>query len=162
MVRLLDAVQAIAVTLWVGVLWTSGLVVAPLLFETLDDRTLAGNIAGRVFELTAWIGLVCGVCILFIWFVLRRRRGSNHAVLWLVIAMLVLTLVGQFGIQPVLAAMREQVHPQPVMQSALSARFAFWHVVASLIYLAQCLLGAALVIMRTAPGAVAAVQKKPY
>ena len=154
--RVLDAVQAIAVTVWVGALWTSGLLVAPLLFATLDDRTLAGTVAGRIFELTAWIGLACGIGILIIWFVLRRRRASHHAVLWLVIAMLVLTLIGQFAIEPVLAGIREQVYPQPVMQSALSARFAFWHVVASLIYLAQCLLGVALVILRTATGAAAA------
>ena len=144
--RVLDAVQAIAVTVWVGALWTSGLVVAPLLFEMLDDRTLAGSVAGRVFELTAWIGLVCGACILFIRFVFRRRRGLHNSVLWLVIAILVLALIGQFGIQPLLAGIREQAYPQPVMQSVLGARFAFWHAVATLIYLAQCLLGAALVV----------------
>lgn len=146
MFRILEAVQAIAVTLWVGALWTSGLVVAPLLFEVLDDRTLAGAVAGRVFELTAWIGLVCGVCILFTLFVLRRRRGLHNSVLWLVIVMLVLALIGQFGIQPLLAGIREQAYPQPVMQSVLGARFAFWHMVATTLYLVQCLLGAALVV----------------
>lgn len=151
MVRVLDALQAIAVTLWVGALWASGLLVAPLLFQTLADRTLAGTVAGRVFEVTSFIGLLCGVCILIIWFVRRRKQGSQNTVLWLVIAMLVMTLVGQFGIQPVLAGIREQVYPQPVMQSAQGARFAFWHMAASGLYLVQCLLGAALVILQRAP-----------
>lgn len=150
-VRILDALQAIAVTLWAGVLWVTGLLVAPLLFRTLDDRTLAGTLAGRLFEVTAFVGLVCGLCILIIWFVRRRAREPQNYLAWLVVAMLILALVGQFGIQPVLAAIREQVHPQPVMESALGSRFAFWHVVATVLYLVQCLLAAALVILQRAP-----------
>ncbi|UCH46479.1 MAG: DUF4149 domain-containing protein [Betaproteobacteria bacterium] len=152
MVRFLDAVQAIAVTLWVGALWTSGLVVAPLLFQTLSDRTLAGTVAGRLFEVTAFIGLACGISILIICFVRRRARAAQRYLAWLVAAMLVLVVIGQFGIQPVLAAIREQVHPQPVMDSALGPRFAFWHMAATLLYLCQCLLGAALVIMQHTAG----------
>ena len=152
MARVLDALQAIAITLWVGALWTSGLLVAPLLFQTLSDRTLAGTVAGRLFEVTAFIGLVCAVCILIIWFVRRRTRESQTYLAWLVVAMLVLALIGQFGIQPVLAAIREQVHPQPVMESALGTRFAFWHVAATVLYLVQCLLGAALVVSSRATG----------
>ena len=151
MVRILDALQAIAVTLWVGALWTSGLLVAPLLFQTMDDRAVAGTVAGRLFEVTAFVGLVCGLCILIICFALRRARASQNYLAWLVVAMLVMALVGQFGIQPVLAAIREQVHPQPVMESVLGSRFAFWHVVATVLYLVQCLLGAALVILQRAP-----------
>ena len=156
--RFLDAVQEIAITLWVGALWTSGLLVAPLLFQTLSDRTLAGSVAGRLFELTAAIGLVCAVCILIIWVVRRRRRESQNYRAWLVVAMLVLTLIGQFGIQPVLATMREQVYPQPVMESALGARFAFWHTAATVVYLFQCLLGAALVVLSRATGQAASIK----
>lgn len=150
--RFLDALQAIAITLWVGALWTSGLLVAPLLFQTLADRTLAGTVAGRLFELTAAIGLVCAACILIIWLVRRRRRESQNNLAWLVVAMLVVAVVGQFGVQPVLAGIREQVHPQPVMESAVAARFAFWHVTATVMYLVQCLLGAALVVLSRATG----------
>ncbi len=156
--RFLDALQAIAITLWVGALWTSGLVVAPLLFRTLSDRTLAGTVAGRLFELTSMIGLVCAVCILIIWLVRRRSRESHNSLAWLVVAMLILALIGQFGVQPLLATMREQVYPQPVMESVVAARFAFWHVTATVMYLVQCLLGAALVVLSRATGQAAVIK----
>ena len=66
--------------------------------------------------------------------------------------MLVLASFGQFGIQPLLADLREQAYPQAVMESAFGSRFAFWHVVATVLYLGQCLLGLALVIMQRGPG----------
>ncbi|UCD69977.1 MAG: DUF4149 domain-containing protein [Betaproteobacteria bacterium] len=161
MVRFLDAAQTIAVTLWIGTLWTSGLVVAPLLFHALSDRALAGAVAGQLFEVTASIGLVCGVCVLIVWFVCLGTRGAPKKTLgWLVVAMLVLGLVGQFGIQPVLAAMREQMHPQPVMESGLGPRFAFWHIVATILYLLQCLLGLVLVLSLRGPGVRLAMAKQ--
>lgn len=147
MLRFLDAVQAIAVTFWVGALWTSGLLVAPLLFRMLDDRTLAGTIAGSLFATTALIGLACGACILIVWFLCQRGRAPHHHVLaWLVVAMLAVALIGQYGIQPVLTNLREQAYPQPVMQSIFADSFARWHMVAGILYLAQSLLGAGLVI----------------
>jgi len=154
--RLLDAVLAIAITLWVGALWSTGFLVAPLLFATLDDRTLAGTVAGRVFEATAFAGMVCAVLVLA-GLVFRHRAAVFRRVpFWLVVAMMVLTLVGHFGLLPVMAALREQAYPQEVMRSVLGSSFAAWHAVARVIYLAQCLLGAALVILMRAGGGNAA------
>jgi hypothetical protein len=45
--------QAVAVTLWVGGLWAIGFLVAPSLFHALDDRALAGDLAGRFLTLIA-------------------------------------------------------------------------------------------------------------
>lgn len=153
MIRLLGAIQSIAVTLWVGALWTTGLLTAPLLFEMVPERTLAGTVAGRLFETVAFIGLACGAFILLICWLRRRLRAPLHYhVVWLVLAMVVITLIGQFAIQPVLAALREQVHPQPVMQSAFSGSFAAWHAAAGILYVVQCLLGAGLVISNRVNG----------
>ena len=44
---LADALYAIAITLWIGGLWTIGYIVAPTLFYTLSDRVLAGALAGN-------------------------------------------------------------------------------------------------------------------
>ena len=38
-----DTLYAVALTLWIGALWTVGYVVAPTLFSTLSDRALAGT-----------------------------------------------------------------------------------------------------------------------
>jgi hypothetical protein len=144
--RLLEAVQALAVTFWVGTLWSAGLLVAPLLFVVLEDRAVAGTVAGRIFEATAIAGLACGALILALMVFKSRADVLRQLAFWLVMVMLALLLIGQFGLQPVMATLREQAYPQPVMSSEFGSSFAAWHVAARVIYLLQCLLGAALVI----------------
>jgi dipeptide/tripeptide permease len=153
--RLLSAVQALAITFWVGALWSAGFLVAPLLFRAIDDRTLAGNVAGRIFEATAFTGLICGLLVLVIMISRRRADILRQRSFWLVIAMLCLVLIGQFVLQPVMGALRAQAYPQEVMRSALGNTFALWHAAAQIIYLVQCLLGAALVISMIAQHAYA-------
>ncbi len=146
-VRLFDAVQAIAVTLWVGALWSTGALVAPVLFRMIADRILAGNIAGHLFSVTAFIGLACGGFLLIIRLIQDRTGALRQPVFWLVVSMVILVCVSQFGIQPVLAGLREQAYPEGVMHSALANSFATWHAVAGVLYLVQSTLGLVLVTM---------------
>ena len=63
--RLADALCTVALTLWVGGLWTMGYLVAPTLFRSLSsDRPLAGRLAGQLFELIGWVGLGCAAYLL--------------------------------------------------------------------------------------------------
>src|SRR3972149_5657994 len=64
--NLAAALQSIAATLWVGGMWVTGYVVAPVLFATLSDRTLAGLVAGRLFSLIAWVGMACAADLLIV------------------------------------------------------------------------------------------------
>ena len=57
--------ERILLTLWVGGLWAIGYIAAPTLFAMLDDRKLAGALAGQMFHIISYIGLVCGT-LLFI------------------------------------------------------------------------------------------------
>ena len=59
-----DALQSVAVTLWVGGLWVIGLVVTPFLFHALTDRAQAGLLAGHLFMVMAYAGLGCGAYLL--------------------------------------------------------------------------------------------------
>jgi len=145
--NLAAALQSIAATLWVGGMWVTGYVVAPVLFATLSDRTLAGLVAGRLFSLIAWIGMACAAYLLIDRLVRYRAGALRQALFWIVIVMLALTLAGEFGVQPVMAALKQQAWPSPVMESALRDRFALWHGVSSVIYLIESLLGAALIIL---------------
>ena len=52
--------ERIVAALWVGSLWAIGYLVAPLLFARLDDRGLAGFLAGEFFTVITWMSLVCG------------------------------------------------------------------------------------------------------
>lgn len=144
---LADALQAVAVTLWIGGLWVVGLLVAPLLFQTLPDRALAGDLAGRYFAAMAWIGLACGLYLL----VYRTQRFGAAALrqpfFWLVLSMLALAMAGHFGVQPILAGLRQEALPLEVMQSSLRDRFALWHGVAGVLFLTQCALGLAVAVL---------------
>jgi hypothetical protein len=150
-VRILDVVQAIAVTLWVGTLWSTGALVAPALFRMIDDRMLAGDIAGHLFGVTAFIGLTCGGCLLTARLILDRTAALRQPLFWLVVSLVILDCISQFGIEPVLAGLREKGYPEQVMQSALANSFATWHAAAGILYLVQSTLGLVLVTLVVRP-----------
>jgi len=47
--RFAEHLYSIVITLWVGALWAIGYLAAPTLFHVLDDRALAGKVAGQLF-----------------------------------------------------------------------------------------------------------------
>ena len=148
MKSLAAGLYSIALTLWVGGQWAIGYIVAPTLFYTVADRALAGSIAGRVFTLIAYIGIGCAAYLLL--FRLVRFGGTcfRQGLFWIVLAMLVLTVAGEFGVQPILAGLKDQALPQQVMESVFRNRFAAWHGVASVFYLIQSVLGLLVIYMQ--------------
>jgi hypothetical protein len=142
-----DALQSMTAALWVGGMWAIGFIVTPMLFATLPDRALAGLLAGKLFSLIAWTGIACALYLLVYRLACEGTGALRQGLFWIVLLMLVLTLAGEFGVQPVLAALREQALPKQVMESVLRDRFATWHGVASGLYVIQSVLGAALVIL---------------
>ena len=144
--RVADALCDVALTLWIGGLWTTGLVVAPTLFAELrGNRPLAGTLAGAIFELAAWVGLACATYLVA--FLIYRWRGAalRRGSFWLILVMLLLTAVSLFGIQPLLAQLKADALPREVMESVLRDRFSAWHGISSLLYVVQSLLGLLLV-----------------
>jgi hypothetical protein len=131
----LVAVQRILLTVWVGALCTVGFLVAPLLFASLDDRALAGTLAGSVFSVTAWLGLGCGL-VLLVSFRLAGRSAQWRT--WVVAVMLVLVSLGQFVLAPQVAALRAAGQVD-------SAQFASLHGMAGVLFVVTTLLGLALV-----------------
>jgi hypothetical protein len=146
--RFAEALHSLAVTLWAGALWAIGLLAAPLLFKMIADRTLAGSVAGRMFRYVALLGIGCGLYLLLF----RLARFGSHALrqafFWIVFLMLALTLVGEFGVQPILAALKQQAGAQAVMESVFRDRFAAWHGVASVLYVIECALAVPLVVLQ--------------
>ena len=136
----LHAGERILLTLWVGGLWAIGYMVAPALFATLEDRALAGTLAGVMFNIIAWVGLACGSLLLLF---NQLRHSGNRLNLRAVVlgVMLALTAVGQFVLAPKVAAMR-------VEGLAGSEAFATMHGIASVAYLLTSVLGLVLVVMR--------------
>ena len=147
MQRIAAGLFVLCLTLWAGALWTVGFMVAPTLFATLSDRTLAGELAGRLFALTGWTGLGCGAYLLIYLLMCDGWRAWRSAPLWLVLGMLACTLASQFGIQPLLASLKAQVWPREVVESVVRDRFATWHGISSIVYVIQSLLAVALVLL---------------
>jgi hypothetical protein len=140
-----DLLAAWAMTLWVGGLWAIGYLAAPVLFYNLDDKMLAGHLAGHMFTWIALFGIAVAAGLLV--FRLSRFGGKafKQGFFWIVLVMLLLTLAQHFGIQPILQQLKDQAMPQDVMQSLFKDRFAAWHGVSSVVYLIESLLGLALV-----------------
>ena len=138
--RLADASYLIVLTLWAGALWAIGYIAAPVLFSSLDDRLMAGMLAGKMFSVVGWLGLGCGAYLLF--FMLLRLGGGavKRAVFWLVFLMLVLAAAQLFGLQPLIAQLRSESVPRELVEAATRSRFATWHGVASVLYLVQSVL----------------------
>lgn len=143
--RVVPRARVLITTLWAGSLWTIGYLVAPVLFATLADRTLAGTIAGSLFKAQAWLTLVCGALVLLI---LQADKAwpQRRACQKLVLAMLVCTLIGFFGLQPMMAALREAAGATGVMDGATRTQFGLLHGLASMLYLVQSLLAVPLVL----------------
>lgn len=127
--------ERILLTLWVGSLWAIGFIAAPILFAVLEDRALAGTLAGEMFRALAWLGLVCGSLLLLFH---RLNPGRPAWRLWALVAMLLLILVDRLLLAPMIADLRAE-------GLSGSVEFARLHGVASTLYLVNCLVGLALV-----------------
>ncbi len=137
---MLQSSERLLLTAWVGALWGVGYLAVPVLFASLDDRMLAGQLAGRMFHLVSWLGLGCGGLLIGV----RLWRGawSPEWRLWVLIGMVLLVLVGEFVIQPQMAELKAE---GPFVEgSARAAAFGRLHGIASILYLITSLGGAAL------------------
>ena len=141
-----DALYTIALTLWVGGLWAVGYLVAPTIFSTLADRQMAGMLAGKLFSMIGWVGLFCAAYLLLSMLLRLGGAALKRGVFWLVVVMLLLTAISQFGLQPWIAQLKAEALPREVMESVVRDRFATWHGISSILYLVQSLLGLLLVV----------------
>lgn len=130
--------RLLLVTLWAGSLWTVGYLVAPTLFGTLADRALAGTIAGSMFRVEAWLSLACGLALVGLLLASKDVTAQRRKMLvWVVLGMLGCALLSHFGLQPVMAAMRE---------AGERSTFGMLHGVSMVLYLVQSLMALFLVV----------------
>lgn len=142
-----DKFSLILITLWVGALWTTG-AVAYVLFSSLQDGQLAGQLAGQFFNDVSYLGLFSAFFLLVQRLFSFGTTALKQSYFWAILVMLLLVLAGHFGIQPILAQLKADALPSDVMQSVFSDRFKTWHGVASIAYVVQCLLGFVVVLKK--------------
>ena len=151
MKKIADNLALLTAAIWLGGMCAIGYLAAPVLFQTLPDRQLAGMLAGKLFAAMAYTGIVCALYLLVYHCASFGRQVFRQKLFWMIVVMLLLTLVGQFGIQPILADLKAQALPAEVMHSEFAGAFKTWHGAASVIYLAQSLMGIVLVLKISKP-----------
>ncbi len=143
MFGIMARIENLILTVWVGGLISIGYVAVPVLFKTLEDRSMAGDIAGTMFTVVSVIGAVCGfILLLSMW----RHLGKNkfkHWRFWTVIIMLILVLIGAVVLQPIMANIKQD---GLVEGSEAVAQFAKLHGISAILYLATVILGSILVM----------------
>ena len=152
MTKFAEAVYSVVIALWVGGLVAIA-VAANVLFDGLADKSLAGALAGQLFTLVAYAGMGFGTYLLLYLIFRRSWRAIKTGVFWIVVTMLVLTLIGHFGIQPIIAQIKAEqrlaeaaVNALQKIDTALHTQFLTWHGISMALYLLQSLLGLWLVI----------------
>ncbi len=137
--------QRLLLTVWVGGLWTTGYLVAPTLFQVVDDRRLAGEIAGKIFSVMSYVGLACGALLLLVIIYQASRAWARTWQVWVLVTMLLLVSIGEFLLQPMIQALKAVTPDGFIEGSTSAARFGMLHGVSSLLFLVTSLLGLALV-----------------
>lgn len=128
--------ERVLLTLWIGSVWAVGYIVAPVLFAQLEQPRLAGTIAGELFTLSAYLGLVCG-SLLLVFQCLRPQPLRNWRA-WLIGGMVLLTAIGEFSVR---ALMRE----------ASGADFGRLHGIAQILFFCVSVAGLVLVAAGVRP-----------
>ncbi len=146
---MLQTVERVLLTLWVGGLWVTGLVVAPVLFRNYE-RMVAGEIAGRLFAAVSVLGMLCGALLLAFAVVRARQHAWRDWRATVLVLMLVITVIGEFGLAARMRELKELMILPPVAP-AIVAEFGRLHGFASLLFLANSALGLALVILGMRP-----------
>jgi len=103
----------LALIVWLGGLIFFAFVVAPTAFSVLPTRHLAGNLVARSLQGLHWMGIVAGIVYLASSLVYGRVSTGTFAPFaarhWIVILMLILTLVSQFGVVPRMDTLRASI-----------------------------------------------------
>lgn len=136
--KFLDAAERILLTAWTGGMWAIGYIAAPTLFSLLDDRKMAGQLAGQMFHIINWIGLICGILLLITVF---KRYGRNWQ-LWILLVMVLLVANSEFILQPMMTELKAQ---GLLEGSEAKARFGMLHGISSILYLLTSTMGLVLV-----------------
>ena len=136
----LEKLAIITATFWIGGLWVVG-IVAYELFKLIPEAQLAGNIAGQLFRMMAYVGMAASIYLL-----IQRvyQYGTNtlkQGFFWIILLMLLLILISHLGINPLLEKFKLEAIPKNVMESVFADRFATWHGISSIAYLLECFLG---------------------
>jgi len=136
----LENLAVITATFWIGGLWVLG-IVAYELFKIIPEAQLAGNIAGELFKMMAFVGMASSIYLLIQRVYQYGTNALKQGFFWLILLMLILILVSHLGINPLVEKFKLEAMPKDVMESVFADRFSTWHGISNIAYLLECFLG---------------------
>ena len=136
----LENLAVITATFWIGGLWVLG-IVAYELFKIIPEAQLAGNIAGQLFKMMAYVGMASSIYLLIQRVYQYGTNALKQGFFWLVLLMLILILVSHLGINPLVEKFKLEAMPKDVMESVFADRFSTWHGISNIAYFLECFLG---------------------
>ena len=103
----------LSLVVWIGGLIFFAFVLAPTVFAVLPTRQLAGNVVNRSLGILHWMAISCGVVFAITSIIDSRVVDGVVAPFALrnlvIYAMLILTLVGMFGIASRMGILRQEM-----------------------------------------------------
>ncbi len=138
---MLKAFERVLLTFWIGSMWAIGYLAVPVLFHSLDDRFLAGMLAGKMFTILNFAGLFCGFLLFLGLFYQQGRAALSGWRSRLLLAMLLLICVAEFVLQPLMAELKQLGLSGESLQ-----QFRWLHGISSILFLFNSLAGLLLVI----------------
>ena len=119
----------LSLIVWIGGIIFFATVVTRTAFSVLPTHHLAGNVVNRSLASLHWMGLVSGlVFLLSSLFYSRLSQGAANPLAWrhlLIVAMLALTLISQFGVSPRMSALRASMGDMDTVSPADPSRIEF-------------------------------------
>ncbi len=129
---------------WVGSLFTVGYLVVPTIFNSLQDRQVAGMIAAAIFQAEAYFSvLVCVALLLLVNALIKRNVTNYRSIRWVILVLLLISAVTCFGLIPYMDALRQEalLLGVPVKASPYASLFGRLHGISSGLFLIQSLMG---------------------
>jgi Domain of unknown function (DUF4149) len=113
--------RRLLLAVWAGLLLATGAVAAPTLFAVLDDRHLAGRVAGSLFRVTTMVS--AGIAALLVILAAGAKNPGSPR-----------RAAGAVGPAILLAASVWLVRPLLEAARGAGAAFGAWHAVSSALY----------------------------
>lgn len=130
-------VERALLTLWIGGIWVIGYLAVPILFGNLDDRMLAGMLAGKMFSAMSFVGLAVGG-VLWLKALLTTPQPLSRWHVRLLMLMLLIVVISEFFLQPMMSALKAE---GLIEGSDAAAQFGVLHGVSSVFYLINSVAG---------------------
>lgn len=137
----LERLENLLLAIWTGAMIGIGYIAAPVLFKALDDRSLAGSLAGQMFYVITLGGLIIGAVLLILRYKDESLEFFKHWRGWLLTLMLLLVATSMFVLQPMIAEVKALGLTEG---SDAAKKFGMLHGVSSILYLITTISGCVL------------------